>query len=564
MKKLKTLLVAVLLVPCMIFMAACGEAAHTHEFGAGVIDPAPTMDSAGTETFTCAICGEIKTETLPKLQPQFASVAEFIAAIMDADGNFTLTVDTSVTTNEDTAWTEEELYKIDGKTSYTKRTDRNDDIYEEYFKTNETDTDFFSIAEEEPWLSHSLWEGVDYNAFTSYGEDYATDFYKMLGLIEDETLTFTGEDNSYVLATENEGEVIDSWETGNPAGNFTYLDACSIEVGVDEVTMSVELRAVWAHGYIVNSQIEIVFANYETTEVELPAGLMTAPRNVTAEAGDAEVTLTWELPRFANGITGYEISVDMGVNWTAVGNVLNYTMGDLENGRRYIFLVRAFNAAGDKGAYDYDYSNPVAATPVDYLGEFIDEIVDNAEANYTAHYTEEYIDSNGDSGSYDMDFATAGNLSWGESNATYVEGGETTTSYMELYRRDNGKSSLDVWERWDETAEFTQSRLSGSGSVFSSNTFTYDILAKISRDLFTKSGDTYTLSEDLTMSSSSDGAGGTGGNTLTECTVTITETGITLTAKIIYSWTDSDGTYTSTHDITTTLTLGGAEVVLTE
>lgn len=51
------------------------DTSHTetaaHEWNAGVISKVPTVDSEGEKTYTCAVCGAVKTEPIPKKKPEF-------------------------------------------------------------------------------------------------------------------------------------------------------------------------------------------------------------------------------------------------------------------------------------------------------------------------------------------------------------------------------------------------------------------------------------------------------------------------------------------------------------
>ena len=87
------------------------------------------------------------------------------------------------------------------------------------------------------------------------------------------------------------------------------------------------------------------------------------PGNLTATAGDASVTLTWDNPSNSS-ITRYEYSVDSG-SWTAVpssdASTVTHTVTSLTNGTSYTFQVRAVNANGDGAASDSVTATPVAA-----------------------------------------------------------------------------------------------------------------------------------------------------------------------------------------------------------
>jgi PKD repeat protein len=97
----------------------------------------------------------------------------------------------------------------------------------------------------------------------------------------------------------------------------------------------------------------------------MPCTVPSAPQNLTAVAGNGNVTLTWQPPADNGGmpITGYRIyygttARNYTVNIT-VGNVTAYTITNLTSGQKYYFAVSALTAAGE-GAK----SNEVSATPI--------------------------------------------------------------------------------------------------------------------------------------------------------------------------------------------------------
>ena len=84
--------------------------------------------------------------------------------------------------------------------------------------------------------------------------------------------------------------------------------------------------------------------------------------NLQAEAGDGEVTLSWEAPESdgRSALTGYEVRIDRTGEWISIGSTdLTYTVAGLTNGRTYVFEVRAVNEVGQSPP-----SSPVEATPM--------------------------------------------------------------------------------------------------------------------------------------------------------------------------------------------------------
>ena len=86
-----------------------------------------------------------------------------------------------------------------------------------------------------------------------------------------------------------------------------------------------------------------------------------APRNLLADGGDEQVTLSWEAPEDDGGtaITDYEVRINQTGEWISIGSThTTHTVTGLTNGTVYVFQVRAVNAAGSS-----PYSNRAEATP---------------------------------------------------------------------------------------------------------------------------------------------------------------------------------------------------------
>jgi parallel beta-helix repeat protein len=96
-----------------------------------------------------------------------------------------------------------------------------------------------------------------------------------------------------------------------------------------------------------------------------PATLPTQPLNLTATAGNQQVTLAWDPPGFNGGssITNYRIyrgTTSGGeIFLIEVGNVTGYVDTGLVNGQTYHYMVSAVNAIGEGPK-----SNEASATPV--------------------------------------------------------------------------------------------------------------------------------------------------------------------------------------------------------
>jgi predicted phage tail protein len=117
--------------------------------------------------------------------------------------------------------------------------------------------------------------------------------------------------------------------------------------------------------YFAVSAINEVGESEKSNEFSaVPCTLPSAPKNLTAVAGNRNVTLTWEPPADNGGaaVTNYTIyygtSSGNYTNNITVGNITSYTITGLINGQRYYFAVSAFNAVGES-----EKSNEVSAVP---------------------------------------------------------------------------------------------------------------------------------------------------------------------------------------------------------
>ena len=92
-----------------------------------------------------------------------------------------------------------------------------------------------------------------------------------------------------------------------------------------------------------------------------PVALPLAPSNLSATAGDSEITLNWSDPGNAT-ISGYELSTDGGTSFSAISGsdagTTSHSVTGLSNGTSYSFALRAVNISGS-GA-----SATLSATPV--------------------------------------------------------------------------------------------------------------------------------------------------------------------------------------------------------
>ena len=90
-----------------------------------------------------------------------------------------------------------------------------------------------------------------------------------------------------------------------------------------------------------------------------------APRNLLADGGNEQVTLSWEAPEDDGGlaITDYEYRIDRRNPWISIGSTATtHTVTGLVNGTTYVFQVRAVNRIGRSGP-----SLPAQETPIEQV-----------------------------------------------------------------------------------------------------------------------------------------------------------------------------------------------------
>ena len=88
--------------------------------------------------------------------------------------------------------------------------------------------------------------------------------------------------------------------------------------------------------------------------------------NLQSQAGDGEVTLSWEAPESdgRSAITDYEVRIDQTGDWISTGSTdLTLTVTDLDNGRTYVFEVRAVNEVGPSPPSDPAQATPMSEAP---------------------------------------------------------------------------------------------------------------------------------------------------------------------------------------------------------
>jgi len=164
-------------------------------------------------------------------------------------------------------------------------------------------------------------------------------------------------------------------------------------------------------------------------------GTPSAPQNLTATAGNGEVTLSWDAPANNGGseITGYEVFIEGGA--PSVTKDTSYTFGALDNSVEYTFIVRAVNANGS-GAEAKKTAAPAGENGNNNGGDTADRLVSDKfsmkapEGWDIKKKTNEYGDdeaTNPDTGSF-MQLTTVG---WPSSSIKTAE--EAVEKCFEVY-----------------------------------------------------------------------------------------------------------------------------------
>ena len=156
----------------------------------------------------------------------------------------------------------------------------------------------------------------------------------------------------------------------NSAEGQTNANSYTVPNRTNGITYTFEVRAVNAQGEGTESNEDSARPTATVTSTAPPA-----PTNLTAQAGDRSVTLTWTTPgNGGSSITKhqYREKIESGLfgNWMNIpnsaegqANANSYTVPDLTNGITYTFEVRAANAQGESTESNEDSATP-AASPV--------------------------------------------------------------------------------------------------------------------------------------------------------------------------------------------------------
>ena len=187
-----------------------------------------------------------------------------------------------------------------------------------------------------------------------------------------------------LTATAGDREVTLAWtapSSGGPVIGYEYIQSedgganygrLTDVTGSDENTTSYTVTGL-TNGVTYTFKIS-AFNDGGTSPESNPDSAMpvplvpAAPQNLSAAEGDAEVTLTWEVPTSGGPVASYQYrhSTDSGTNWgqweDIVGsdaNTTSYTVTSLTNDTTYTFEVRSSNLGGQSSS-----SNPATAMPI--------------------------------------------------------------------------------------------------------------------------------------------------------------------------------------------------------
>jgi len=131
---------------------------------------------------------------------------------------------------------------------------------------------------------------------------------------------------------------------------------------------------------------------YSTGDASGSGGTITAPgapSNLTASAGNSQVTLNWTAGSGATSYNIYRGTSAGGESTTAIATNVGgapYTNTGLTNGTKYYYTVKAVNSAGTSGA-----SNEASATPAAATIQGIDLVVTSVTLNPSAPTTGSHV-----------------------------------------------------------------------------------------------------------------------------------------------------------------------------
>lgn len=156
------------------------------------------------------------------------------------------------------------------------------------------------------------------------------------------------------------------------------------------------------------------------------------PQNLSAEAGNARVELTWEASTSGGTPSGFEyrFSDDDEATWEdwaeitgSDASTTTYTVGSLTNNTAYTFQVRATNSGGSSSESNSATATPKLPDPPGLLQNL--QIVPGDEQ---VSFSWEPPNSGGEPASYEYRFSTDGGENW--SAWTPIPGDASTSNYL--------------------------------------------------------------------------------------------------------------------------------------
>ena len=186
------------------------------------------------------------------------------------------------------------------------------------------------------------------------------------------TLTWTTPGNGGSTITKHqyrekiESGLFGNWmDISNSAEGQTNANSYPVPNLTNGITYTFEVRAVNAQGQSTESNEDSTRPTAPVTTTAPPA-----PTNLTAQASDRSVTLTWTTPgNGGSAITKHQYQEKVGSgtfgNWTNIpnsaegqANANSYPVPDLTNGITYTYQVRAVNAKGQSTESNEDSATP--------------------------------------------------------------------------------------------------------------------------------------------------------------------------------------------------------------
>ncbi|MCL2004253.1 MAG: fibronectin type III domain-containing protein [Oscillospiraceae bacterium] len=204
--------------------------------------------------------------------------------------------------------------------------------------------------------------GTYYLEIAPYGSSYSGTYTLTVPIVPTTPLNFTATagDRQVVLAWsapsigspftrfEVSRDNGSTWSTASSAAGHTFTGL------VNGTSYTFRVRAVNGAGTGTMSDARTAIPT---------AGVPTAPLNVTATPGDAQVALVWSLPATGSPFTRFEVSSNNGITWVVASGNTTHTFTGLVNGTSYTFRVRAVNGAGEGAESDARTAIPIAGVP---------------------------------------------------------------------------------------------------------------------------------------------------------------------------------------------------------